>query len=299
MTATLLPTGQDPTAALEAIRTGAVVLALVGNPNVGKSTAFARLTGIGVETAHYPGTTQGVNIAETTASGKRIVIVDLPGTYSLGGDAPEHAVARRALGDLAPDVVLLVLDATNLARNLVLALEVLDTGLPTVVALNLADEAVRGGIEADSNALERELGVPVVRTVARTGVGLDVAIDRALDAVGTTPPTPRYGALLEELLAPVEAAARSCGVRVGRLTPRGLGIRLFEGAPELVSGPAVAIAAAAADARIRAIERSGEPPAVLVARERHARAEAIARATTGEHSRGRRWHKDAWSLTTS
>src|SRR5665648_50857 len=105
MTATLLPTGQDPTAALEAIRTGAVVLALVGNPNVGKSTAFARLTGVGVETAHYPGTTQGVNIAQTTSSGRRLVVVDLPGTYSLSGDAPEHVVARRALADLAPDVV--------------------------------------------------------------------------------------------------------------------------------------------------------------------------------------------------
>lgn len=299
MTSALLSADDDPVAALEAVREGAVVLALVGNPNVGKSTAFARLTGVGVETAHYPGTTQGVNIADAMASGRRVVVVDLPGTYSLVGDAPEHVVARRALADLVPNVVLVVLDATNLARNLVLALEVLDTGLPTVVALNLADEATRGGVTIDEAALERSLGVPVVRTIAHTGVGLDLFVERALGAVDVVPPPPRYGTVLEDLLADVESAAERSGVRVGRLSARGLAVRLFEGAPELISGPAVVIAAAAADARMRAIERTGEPPAVLVARERHERADAIAAACTSAESQGRRWRKDGWSLTTS
>jgi len=300
MTEALLSADGDPVAALETIREGAVVLALVGNPNVGKSTAFLRLTGVGVATAHYPGTTQGVNIADTTAFGRRVVVVDLPGTYSLAGDAPEHMVARRALSDLAPDVVIVVLDATNLSRNLVLALEVLDTGLPAVVALNLVDEAARGGITADPAALERELGVPVIPTVARSGVGLDSVVERALAEVGTPGPLPpRYGAALEDLLAPVTDAAVRSDVRVGRLSDRGLAVRLFEGAPELVSGPVAAVVAAAADARIRAIEQTGEPPAVLVARERHTLAETLATASVHPGPRGRRWLRDGWSLTTS
>lgn len=295
----LLSHDDDPVAALGALRGDAAVVALIGNPNVGKSTVFRRLTGVDVETAHYPGTTQGVNIADTVADGRRVVVVDLPGTYSLSGDAPEHVIARRALADLRPDVVLLVLDATNLERNLVLALEVLDTGLPVAIALNLVDEARHAGIEPDARELERALHVPVIATVANTGVGLDAAVGRALAVVGESPEPPHYRERLEALLDPVTAAAATVGAPRG-LTPRGLAIRLFEGAPELVTKEVLAAAAAAAEARIRAADELGEAPAVAVARERHVAARAIAQTVVARASdRGTGRRRSLWSLTTS
>ncbi|HSD49969.1 MAG TPA: FeoB small GTPase domain-containing protein, partial [Candidatus Methylomirabilis sp.] len=99
-----------------------LTVALAGNPNVGKSSIFNRLTGMGVETANYPGKTVEVQLAETRYGDRTIGIVDLPGTYALGGISEDQWVARQALLDSHPDAVVLVLDATNLARNLYLGL---------------------------------------------------------------------------------------------------------------------------------------------------------------------------------
>ena len=114
-------------------------VALVGNPNVGKSSLFHRLTGIGVHVANYPGTTVEIQVGETRYRELRIQVWDLPGCYSLEPLAQDQAVARRALGEWRPDVVVAVLDATNLERNLYLVLQVQELGLPVVVALNFMD----------------------------------------------------------------------------------------------------------------------------------------------------------------
>ena len=119
------------------------VLALAGNPNVGKSTLFNRITGLDVHTAHYPGKSAQVNSGSTVVAGRDIALIDLPGCYGLAGTAEEQWVNRKALFDLRPDVIAVVLDATNLARNLALALQLLDTGIPTLLCLNLGDEATR------------------------------------------------------------------------------------------------------------------------------------------------------------
>jgi small GTP-binding protein len=152
----------DPVAVIAGMREIGPVLALLGNPNVGKSSLFNRLTGIGVETAHYPGTTQAMNVGDTRAGERRAVIIDLPGTYSLSDQAAESAVTRRALVELLPDAAVVVVDATNLARNLYLLIQTIDLGLPLVVALNLVDEAEHKGFVIDAGVLEARLGVPVL-----------------------------------------------------------------------------------------------------------------------------------------
>jgi len=155
------------------------LLALVGNPNCGKTALFNRLTGSRQKVANYAGVTVERKEGRLrTAAGKMLRLLDLPGTYSLYPRSPDERVtcdvlAGRARGEKRPDLVICVLDATNLRRNLRLVLAVQRLGLPVVVALNMADLAARRGLRIDPAALSRVLGVPVVRTVATQGQGLD------------------------------------------------------------------------------------------------------------------------------
>ena len=118
-------------------------LALIGMPNTGKSTLFNRLTGSHVETAHYPGKTVALNYGALQFDGKRIGVIDLPGTYALGAISEDQYVARQAVLENPPNAIVAITDATNLERNLYLVLQYLDLGLPLVVAVNLIDEAAR------------------------------------------------------------------------------------------------------------------------------------------------------------
>ncbi|MBA4105768.1 MAG: ferrous iron transport protein B [Pirellula sp.] len=157
---------------------GAATIALVGNPNAGKTSLFNRLTGMRAKTANFPGTTVEHRRASMTLGEFETTIVDLPGLYSLDPTTPDERVACDALeGRLAgmaePDLVLLVVDATNLERNLFLASQVLELGDPTVVALNLSDAAEKQGITFNLPELRQRLGCPVILVSARTGQGID------------------------------------------------------------------------------------------------------------------------------
>ncbi len=176
--------------------------ALAGNPNVGKSTLFNRLTGMGVVTANYPGKTVEVNLGVTTFAGKKIGIVDLPGTYAIGAVSEDQWVARQAVLDGKPDVVVVIIDATNLTRNLYIALQFLDLGFPLVIALNLIDQAEKSGIKIDTLELSKYLGVPVVPTVAIRGQGLDKLMEKAIEVARRRKKykPPRYGHDVERLL---------------------------------------------------------------------------------------------------
>ncbi|MFN5048466.1 ferrous iron transporter B [Roseateles sp.] len=171
------------------------LLALVGNPNCGKTALFNRLTGSRQKVANYAGVTVERKEGRLkTAAGKVLRLLDLPGTYSLYPRSPDERVtcdvlAGRARGEKRPDLVVCVLDATNLRRNLRLVLAVQRLGLPMVVALNMADLAARRGLLIDTEALGRALGVPVLRTVATQGEGLEALraeLDRA--ELWNTPP---------------------------------------------------------------------------------------------------------------
>ena len=161
-------------------------IVLVGNPNVGKSIIFSRLTGIKVVSANYPGTTVEYTEGSIKLGKERAILVDAPGIYSLDPSSPVEAVTM-GLIDRGADIVVNVIDATNLERNLNLTLQILEKGLPTVVALNLWDAAIHRGIEIDVNALERELNVPVVSTVAVSGQGIYELVE-AISRAKTPPP---------------------------------------------------------------------------------------------------------------
>lgn len=165
---------------------GGPLLALVGNPNCGKTALFNLLTGSRQKVANYAGVTVERKEGKlTTAAGKALRVLDLPGTCSLYPRSPDERVTHdvlygRATGEKRPDLVVCVVDATNLRRSLRLVLAVKRLGLPCVVALNMVDLAQARGVTLDAEALARELGVPVVRTVGILGGG-DAALRAALD----------------------------------------------------------------------------------------------------------------------
>lgn len=149
---------------------------LMGNPNVGKSVFFSRLTGVHAISSNYPGTTVGFTEGMLRSGSHCAYLIDVPGAYTLEPTNEAEEIAKRIIGEGA-DLVIIVLDATALERNLVLCLQVLERNIPAIVALNMVDEARHCGIVIDAEALERELGVPVIQTVAVTGVGISELVD--------------------------------------------------------------------------------------------------------------------------
>lgn len=148
------------------------VIALAGNPNVGKSTVFNRLTGLRQHTGNWPGKTVSRAEGAYAFDEKRYRVVDLPGTYSLLATSTDEEIARDFILFGRPDVTVIVSDATRFERNLNLVLQILEITDKVVVCVNLIDEAARKGITIDARSLSRELGVPVVLTVARSGEGI-------------------------------------------------------------------------------------------------------------------------------
>ncbi|MBL0914077.1 MAG: ferrous iron transporter B [Sphingopyxis sp.] len=169
-------------------------IALVGNPNAGKSSLFNALTGARQKIANYPGVTVERKAGHTSfADGRPIALIDLPGTYSLTPASLDEAVTRdvilgRQEGEKRPDALIVVLDAANLDNHLCFALELLALGLPTVVALNMLDLAERDGLTLDPERLSRELGVPVVPTVAVRKRGLTELLEAVDGAIRTHQP---------------------------------------------------------------------------------------------------------------
>ena len=167
------------------------LVALAGNPNTGKSTVFNALTGLRQHTGNWPGKTVVRSEGAFLHDEHRVKVVDLPGTYSLQAGSTDEEVARDFLLFGRPDVTVVVVDATRLERNLNLALQILEITSRVVVCLNLVDEARRHGIAVDEKKLARELGVPVVATVARQGEGIDELMravhEMATGATATTP----------------------------------------------------------------------------------------------------------------
>ncbi|HRD25832.1 MAG TPA: ferrous iron transport protein B [Methanoculleus sp.] len=157
-------------------------IALIGNPNVGKSLIFNQLTGLGVEVSNYPGTTVELQRGNTCFQREIIEIVDLPGVYSLEGNSEEEDLARRFLEQEDVDAVVVVASATRLERNLYLLLQVAEYGLPMVVVLNMVDEAAKRGLEIDPGPLHDLLGVEVLLTAASQGLNIDRIIPAALTA---------------------------------------------------------------------------------------------------------------------
>ncbi len=182
------------------------LIALAGNPNVGKSTVFNALTGLRQHTGNWPGKTVVRAEGAFAHQGKRMKVVDLPGTYSLQAGSVDEEVARDFILFGRPDVTVVVVDATRLERNLNLVLQILDITDRVVVFLNLVDEARRHGIAVDTRRLETELGVPVVSGVARSKVGINELLDTA-HRVATNETTTRPFRIERHALAVEETVA--------------------------------------------------------------------------------------------
>lgn len=175
----------------------------VGNPNTGKTTLVNVLSGSNLQIGNWPGTTVERVATTLREAGGTATLVDLPGAYTLAATTPEEEVTRRELLELSPEVVINVLDAGNLERNLYLTLELSELGLPVVLNLNLMDEAASKGFTIDPAALASTLGLPVVPTVASRGEGTRELLERLTDAA-VPRPLVEYPPMIEEALAELE-----------------------------------------------------------------------------------------------
>lgn len=284
-------------------------IALAGNPNVGKSSIFNSLTGMGVETAHYSGKTVELNIATTTLDDLNIGIIDLPGTYALGAVSDDQWVARKGVLDGEPDAVVMVVDATNLTRNLYMVLQFLELGYPMVVALNVMDAARREGRHIDVNRLSVLLGVPVVPTVANRGEGLDEMIMAAVEvARSKQKPTPlgiSYGLDVENMISRLTATISEAGLKEPYGLPdRALALLLLEKDPEFIEitsalpgwAPVLDLAV---ELRNKMEIAHGQKAATRIAGERHALAGIIndeVESRAEEQKPG--WGERLWNYTT-
>ena len=190
------------------------LVALAGNPNTGKSSVFNALTGLKQHVGNWPGKTVTRAEGGFAFGGRKYKLVDLPGTYSLLSASQDEEVARNFLLFGRPDCTIVVADATALERNLNLALQVLEITDRVVVCVNLMDEARRKGLAVDTRSLARDLGVPAVATVARTGEGLSELVSTVAKVIaGEIAVRPRRTAhpdeierALDELTPAIESA---------------------------------------------------------------------------------------------
>jgi ferrous iron transport protein B len=209
-----------------------LTIAVAGNPNSGKSTLINALAGTRLQVGNWPGVTVEKKEATLRHGGARLRLVDLPGTYSLSPYSEEERVARDHLVHGRPDVVVNVVDATNLERNLYLTAQLLELGLPVVLALNIWDEAEKKGLRIDVAMLEERLGLRAVPTSATRRRGLDELLSAAIEAAArpSRQPGPRYGLDLEAAAAELAAALEGHPAAAALALPRRwLALRLVEG----------------------------------------------------------------------
>ena len=209
-------------------------IALAGNPNCGKTTMFNDLTGANQYVGNWPGVTVEKKEGKYTKD-KDVTVTDLPGIYSLSPYSPEEIVARDYLLDGDPDVVVNLIDATNLERNLYLTTQILELGLPVVIALNMMDLVEKNGDKIDVDKLSRELGCPIVPTSALKGRGMDELVKTAIELGKKGVPAAPQIRFSDEIETALAKIIDVLGSRVSSATARWFAIKVLEGEERTIS----------------------------------------------------------------
>ena len=232
---------QPSTEDLQAIaihRGKTINVALVGNPNCGKTSLFNFASGAHEHVGNYSGVTVDAKEGTFQQDGYTFRIVDLPGTYSLSAYTPEELYVRKHISEEQPDVVINVVDASNLERNLYLTCQLIDMDIRSVIALNMYDELERSGNKFDYKSLSQMIGTPIVPTISRTGFGIEDLFRRVIKVYEEEDPVIRhihinYGEVLEKGIKNVRSAIKENGNVAKSLSKRYLSIKLLEGDPEI------------------------------------------------------------------
>jgi ferrous iron transport protein B len=233
---------QESKASTESIRGSenkAVIIAVAGNPNSGKSTLINAIAGTRLHVGNWPGVTVKKKEALFFFDGREIKLVDLPGTYSLSPYTQEEIIARDYLVNERPDVIINVVDATNLERNLYLTVQLMELGIPVVMALNIYDEAEQKGYRIDVKAMEEMLGMTIIPTVATKKTGLQDLLEAALETAADPTRRPKelhYGEDIEAAASAVERSVISDHQGLGERYPkRWLAFKVMEGDERILS----------------------------------------------------------------
>jgi len=216
-----------------------LTIALAGNPNAGKTTIFNHLTGARQKVGNWSGVTVEKKEGFLTYKGKRIKVVDLPGIYSLTAYSIEEIVARDFILEEQPNVVVDIIDASNLERNLYLAIQLIELNVPLVFAMNMVDVAKARGIVVDYDQLSRLIGVPIVETVGTTGEGLDALMDKVLEVASGKERISRrininYGPELEAEIKKIKAIIEKDRRLSSSYDTRWLSIKLLESDKQVI-----------------------------------------------------------------
>ncbi|OGD16280.1 MAG: ferrous iron transport protein B [Candidatus Aminicenantes bacterium RBG_16_66_30] len=256
----------------------------IGQPNGGKSTLFNSIAGPKAETSNFPGTSIKHTHSRVNIEGRLLDVIDLPGTYSLCTTDPAEQIVLSHLFAERPDLVVNVVDASTLSRGLELTLELVELGYPMVVALNMMDVAERKGVQIDTAAVERLLGVPVVATIAAHGRGVKELLDRAFAALekGQNARARRFSDDVEEQVAEVEKSLPAGFPIVSN--PRFTAVKLIETAGhacgDFLGEVAPGLKAAVDRVRRTIEERRGAPAYEVISAERHHQAMKLAEETS-------------------
>ncbi|MFH1699628.1 MAG: ferrous iron transport protein B [Candidatus Zixiibacteriota bacterium] len=214
-------------------------IALAGNPNSGKTTIFNNLTGANQHVGNYPGVTVEKKEGISNFNGHRYKLIDLPGTYSLSAYSIEEIIARNYIIKEKPDVVVDVVDATNIERNLYLTTQIIELGIPIVIALNMSDMTASRGIQIDAKLLSQLLGVPVIPTIGSKRKGMDDLIRAAIETIRNgrknNPIEINYGREFETELTRVEKSLDNYSSLTDGYRARWLALKLLENDKEILS----------------------------------------------------------------
>ena len=224
----------EDTLKVSALEKGKVInVALVGNPNCGKTTLFNFASGSHERVGNYSGVTVDAKEAIMKKDGYIFKIVDLPGTYSITEYSPEELYVRMHITEKMPDIVVNVVDSSNLVRNLFLTTQLIDMNIKVVIALNMYDELEKKGVKFDYDELGEMLGIPIIPTVASKGRGVDELFEKLIDVYEDRDPSVRhihinYGSLIEKAIKDIQDVIWKNPVITDKLSSRYVAIKLLE-----------------------------------------------------------------------